>query len=75
MHLTIYSWSDAKLEKALLKALKNDVRVRIILHPPLARKERIKASVIRLENAGAEVKIAKQNMHEKFLLVDDKVFS
>jgi phosphatidylserine/phosphatidylglycerophosphate/cardiolipin synthase-like enzyme len=70
VHMTIYSWSDGGIDKAMLDALKNGVKVKIVLHPPLAKKARTIKKVEKLEAAGAEVKIAKQNMHEKFLLVD-----
>ena len=72
VHITIYSWSDGEIDKAMLYALKNGVKVKIVLHPPLAKKARTIKKVLKLEAAGAEVKIAKQNMHEKFLLVDGK---
>ncbi len=72
VHITIYSWSDSGIDKAMLDALKSGVKVKIVLHPPLAKKKRTIKKVIKLEAAGAEVKIAKQNMHEKFLLVDGK---
>jgi phosphatidylserine/phosphatidylglycerophosphate/cardiolipin synthase-like enzyme len=72
VHMTIYSWSDSGIDKAMLDALNNGVKVKIVLHPPLAKKARTIKKVTKLEAAGAEVKIAKQNMHEKFLLVDGK---
>lgn len=72
VHATIYSWSDGDIDKAFLEALKGGAQVRIVLHPPLARKARTIAKVKKLEAAGAEVKIAKQNMHEKYVIVDGK---
>ncbi|MFA6236388.1 MAG: phosphatidylserine/phosphatidylglycerophosphate/cardiolipin synthase family protein [Bacteriovorax sp.] len=71
VHMTIYSWSDAEIDKAMMMALKNGAKVRIVLHPPLAAEPNIISKVQKLETAGAEVKIAMQNMHEKFLIVDD----
>lgn len=72
VHATIYSWSDSDIDKAFLEALKGGAQVRIVLHPPLAKKARTISKVEKLEAAGAEVKIAKQNMHEKYVIVDGK---
>ncbi|MBL6989204.1 MAG: phosphatidylserine/phosphatidylglycerophosphate/cardiolipin synthase family protein [Bacteriovoracaceae bacterium] len=71
-HITIYSWSDSNLDKAISAALANNVKVRVVLHRPLAKKSYILSKVKKLEAKGAEFKIAFQNMHEKFVLVDDE---
>jgi len=71
-YITIYSWSDSGLDKAITKALKNGVEVKAIMNPSLARKERTIKRVKVLEDLGAQFKAANQNMHEKFILVDDK---
>ncbi len=72
VHATIYSWSDGDIDKAMLDALKGGAEVRIVIHPPLAKSARTISKIEKLEAAGAEVKIAKQNMHEKFVIVDGK---
>ena len=40
-HLAIYSWSDSKVDKAIIEALNNGAEVRVVLHPPLAPKASI----------------------------------
>ena len=70
VHATIYSWSDGEIDKAMLDALKGGAQVRVVVHPPLAKSAKTKSKIEKLEAAGAEVKIAKQNMHEKFIIVD-----
>jgi phosphatidylserine/phosphatidylglycerophosphate/cardiolipin synthase-like enzyme len=72
VHATIYSWSDGDIDKAFLEALKGGAQVKIVLHPPLSKKARTISKVKKLEEAGAEVKIAKHNMHEKYVIVDGK---
>lgn len=72
VYLSVYSWSDGGLKKALLKALKNNIDVRVVLHPSLYKKDSIKNMVQDLEEEGAYFKVAFHNMHEKFVLVDDK---
>ena len=72
VYLTIYSWSDKKVADAIKIALTNDAKVRIVLHKPLYKKSRVKEMVREIELLGAQVKISNQNMHEKFLIVDDK---
>ena len=64
--------STAGLMVILIKseALKGGAQVKIVLHPPLLR--RTISKVKKLEDAGAEVKIAKYNMHEKYVIVDGK---
>jgi len=71
VYLSVYSWSDSKVKDALIKALANDVEVKIVLHPSLAKKKRVQDYSSELEKLGADVKIAKMNMHEKFIIVDD----
>jgi phosphatidylserine/phosphatidylglycerophosphate/cardiolipin synthase-like enzyme len=72
VYATIYSWSDSKVKDAFIKALENEAEVKIILHPSLAKKKRVIDYSTELEKLGADVKIAKMNMHEKFLIVDDQ---
>ncbi|MGK0367623.1 MAG: phosphatidylserine/phosphatidylglycerophosphate/cardiolipin synthase-like enzyme [Thermoproteota archaeon] len=73
VNISIYSWSDKNVDKSLLKALYNNVNVRIVLHPKLYKgNKEIQARVKRLELKGAHVKLANRQMHEKFVLVDNK---
>ncbi|OUR92923.1 hypothetical protein A9Q84_20655 [Halobacteriovorax marinus] len=72
VYATIYSWSDRGITKAFEQALANGADVRIVLHPSLAKKDRIKKTAKELEALGAHLKIAKMNMHEKFIIVDSK---
>lgn len=71
-HLTIYSWSDSGITKAMKKLLVENpsAKLRVVLHRPLARKESTLKKVAELEKLGAMFKKAKMNMHEKFVLVD-----
>lgn len=71
-HITIYSWSDSGLDKAIEKALSNKAKVRVVLHPDLKKTKKVIDSVAKLEALGAEFKWAALNMHEKFTLVDDE---
>ncbi|CBW28169.1 putative exported protein [Halobacteriovorax marinus SJ] len=71
VYATIYSWSDKGITDSFKEALQNGVEVKIILHPSLAKKSSIKKVASELEALGADLKIAKMNMHEKFVLVDD----
>ncbi len=73
VYLTIYSWSDTKVKDALLTALSNNVEVKLVLHKPLIKKSKVKDMVREIELAGADVKISHQNMHEKFMIVDDEL--
>lgn len=73
-HLAIYSWSDKGITTALKELLKSkpQVKVRIVLHRPLAKKAKIQSKIKELESLGAMVKMAKMNMHEKFIIIDSK---
>ena len=71
-HVTVYSWSDSNLDKALLQAVKNGAKVRVVLHRPLAAKEKMQKRYKALEAYGVQIKIAPINMHEKFVLVDNR---
>jgi hypothetical protein len=73
-HLTIYSWSDSGITKAMKALLieNPDVKLRVVLHRPLAAKAKTLKKVAELEKLGAMFKKAKMNMHEKFVLVDSK---
>jgi sugar/nucleoside kinase (ribokinase family) len=44
-HITIYSWSDSNIDKAIEKALANGAKVRVVLHPPLAATASTKSKV------------------------------
>lgn len=68
---TIYSWSDKGITDSFKVALEKGNEVKIVLHPSLAKKSRIKKIALELETLGADLKIAKMNMHEKFILIDD----
>ena len=72
VHMSIYSWSDAGITNAMEELLKAnpEVELRVVLHRPLAAKEKTLAKVQKLEKLGAMFKRAKMNMHEKFILVD-----
>ncbi len=72
VYATIYSWSDSKVRDAFKEALNNNSEVKIILHPSLSKKKRVIGYINELEGLGADVKIAKMNMHEKFIIVDDQ---
>ncbi len=71
--LTIYSWSDSGLEKALMKAISRQVKIRVVLHPELKTSPKVINVVPELEKMGAAFKIAPINMHEKFVLIDQKI--
>lgn len=71
-HISVYSWSDGDLDKAIEKALANKAKVRVVLHPDLKDSAKVLNVVPKLEALGAEFKIAPMNMHEKFTLVDDE---
>lgn len=71
-HISVYSWSDSGLDKAIKKALANKAKVRVVLHPDLKKTKKVIDSVAKLESLGAEFKWAPKNMHEKFTLVDDE---
>lgn len=72
-HLTIYSWSDNGITDAMENLLKDnpEVKLRVVLHRPLARKDSTLEKVAKLEKLGAMFKMARMNMHEKFVLVDN----
>jgi phosphatidylserine/phosphatidylglycerophosphate/cardiolipin synthase-like enzyme len=72
VHISVYSWSDSGLEKAIEKALANKARVRVVLHPDLKESPKVETVVPKLEAMGAEFKISPLNMHEKFTLIDDE---
>lgn len=72
-HITVYSWSDGGLDKAIEKALSNKAKVRVVLHPDLKDSAKVLNVVPKLEMMGAEFKIAPLNMHEKFTIVDDEL--
>jgi len=72
VHISVYSWSDGGLEKAIEKALANKAKVRVVLHPDLKDSPKVTTVVPKLESMGAEFKIAPMNMHEKFTLIDDE---
>ncbi len=71
VYATIYSWSDKGITDSFKEALEKGIEVKIVLHPSLAKKSRIQKVATELEALGAELKIAKMNMHEKFFLIDD----
>lgn len=71
-HITVYSWSDGDLDKAIESALANKAKVRVVLHPDLKDSAKVLNVVPKLEALGAEFKIAPLNMHEKFSLIDDE---
>lgn len=71
VHATIYSWSDSTADKYIFNALKKGVKVRIVLHPKLYNdNSSVQKRIYNLEKKGAEIKIANQQMHEKFFLID-----
>lgn len=72
VHISVYSWSDSGLEKAIEKALNNKAKVRVVLHPDLKESPKVDTVVPKLEALGAEFKISPLNMHEKFTLIDDE---
>jgi phosphatidylserine/phosphatidylglycerophosphate/cardiolipin synthase-like enzyme len=72
VHISVYSWSDSGLEKAIEKALLNKAKVRVVLHPDLKESPKVDTVVPKLEALGAEFKISPLNMHEKFTLIDDE---
>lgn len=72
VHISVYSWSDGGLEKAIEKALSNKAKVRVVLHPDLKESPKVSTVVPKLEALGAEFKISPLNMHEKFTLIDDE---
>ena len=73
-HFAIYSWSDKGITQSIKELLEKNpqAKVRIVLHRPLAKKDKIKSKVAELEKLGAMVKMAKMNMHEKFIIVDSQ---
>jgi phosphatidylserine/phosphatidylglycerophosphate/cardiolipin synthase-like enzyme len=75
-HITIYSWSDSGVTKAMESLLKHNpkIKLRVVLHRPLAKKDSTLTKVAKLESLGAMFKMAKMNMHEKFVLIDSQKF-
>ena len=73
--ITVYSWSDKGLNKAIKTALSKEdkPKIRLVLSPHLwrAKKEKLRPQVTELELMGAEFKVAIKDMHEKFSLIDD----
>ena len=76
VYITIYSWSDMDLDKAIKQALskENKPSIKVVISPHLWRgkRERLAPRIEKLERLGAEFKVAIKDMHEKFTLVDDK---
>ncbi|MBG08203.1 MAG: hypothetical protein CME68_05555 [Halobacteriovoraceae bacterium] len=76
VYITIYSWSDQDLDKAIKKALskENKPSIKVVISPHLWRgkREKLTPRIEALELLGAEFKVAIKDMHEKFTLVDDK---
>lgn len=72
VYITLYSWSDYDLDNAIKDALQRNVDVKVVLNPSLAQKSSLQGRILELENLGAQFKKAKQNMHEKFTLIDNK---
>ena len=71
VYMTIYSWREEPgLEESLAQALINGAQVKLVLHPGLPNKSYLKKPIKNLELAGAEIKVAYQNMHEKFTIID-----
>ncbi len=70
--ISIYSWSDNGIDKAMALALKNKASVRIVVHPPLLKKKAVITKIAKLEKIGAEVKVATMKMHEKMIIVDNQ---
>ena len=73
VRITLYSWSDSGLDHAIKVALEKGIDVKVVLNPALAKKTNLKKRILNLELLGAEFKRAKHNMHEKFVLIDDRV--
>ena len=77
VHLTIYSWSGTGLINAIKNSLKKNptLKVRVVVHPGRlgkAKREKFMQKIAPLEIAGAMFKKASQNMHEKFVIIDDE---
>jgi phosphatidylserine/phosphatidylglycerophosphate/cardiolipin synthase-like enzyme len=70
--ITVYSWSDKDLDRAIVSARANGATVRLVLHPELTDKKPLMDRCGELEKQGAEFKIAPRNMHEKFVLIDGR---
>lgn len=73
VQVTLYSWSDFGFDNAVEQALSNGAKVQVVMHPPLARSSSLAPRIKKLEGLGAEFKVAPQNMHEKFFIIDDQV--
>lgn len=72
VNITVYSWSDHGFTKALREVLdrENPPKVRVVMKKSVFKKH---AKVIEeLEAKGAMFKKAKVELHEKFVLADDK---
>ena len=84
VYITIYSWSSNGLDKALTEAMKKNpnLEISIVLNDDLypngksekavLKREKMKARITPLEELGIKFKKAMQNMHEKFVVVDDQ---
>ncbi|MEC8623507.1 MAG: phospholipase D-like domain-containing protein [Bdellovibrionota bacterium] len=76
VYITIYSWSDKDLDKAIKKALLKENRpsIKVVISPHLwrAKREKLAPRIKELELLGAKFKVAIKDMHEKFTLVDDE---
>ncbi len=70
--MTLYSWSHPSLMPHLKNALQRNIQLRMVLHPKLAKKEKIKENIMILNEMGAKIKISPKDMHEKMLLIDDR---
>jgi phosphatidylserine/phosphatidylglycerophosphate/cardiolipin synthase-like enzyme len=70
VNITIYSWSDSGLSKALHYALdkKNPPKVRVVMKRDVFKKHL--NDIAELEAKGAMFKKAKIQLHEKFVLAD-----
>ncbi|EQC47981.1 phosphatidylserine/phosphatidylglycerophosphate/cardiolipin synthase family protein [Bacteriovorax sp. Seq25_V] len=71
LYVTVYSWSDKKALEAMTTAAKAGAEVKVVLHPTLARTQRVIDYAKELELSGGQVKIATMNMHEKFFIIDE----
>ena len=70
--ITVYSWSDKDLDRAITAARARGAAVRLVLHPELTSKKSLIDRCVELEKIGAEFKIAPRNMHEKFVVIDGR---
>lgn len=73
--VTVYSWSAADFDNALIAAAKNNADVKVVLHQPLGKNVSLVEKMKKMEQmkfakGKISFKIASRNMHEKFILVD-----